>query len=102
MFYSTDPVSAERLAALGAVIDVVPGDTLLERARVHAEGIVRHSPVALRLAKRTLNAIEAMDLKPGYEYEQARTGDLCGHPDAKEAVRAFFERREPRYAGDRA
>jgi enoyl-CoA hydratase len=102
MFYSADPVPAERFADLGAVIDVVPGEELLERARAHAERIVRHSPIALRLAKRTLNAIETMDLKPGYEYEQEKTGELCGHPDAKQAVRAFFERREPRYAGDSA
>ena len=38
-----------------------------------------------------------MELKPGYEFEQGLTGELSGHPDSKEALSAFFERRRPRY-----
>lgn len=100
MFYSADPVQAETLARIGGVVEVVPDAELLDRARERALRIVRHSPVALRLAKQTLNTIEPMELKPGYEYEQGMTGELCGHRDAKEAVRAFFERREPQYVGE--
>lgn len=97
LFYSADPLPAEELARLGGLIDVVPETELLERARARAERIARHSPAALLLAKRALNTIESMDLKPGYEFEQSLTCELCGHPDAKEAVRAFFGRREPQY-----
>ena len=102
MFLSADPVPVERLAQLGAVLEVVEPDELLDAARRRAERIARHSPVALRCAKRALNAIETMDLQPGYAYEQSLTTELSGHPDAKEAVRAFFERRDPVYVGDAA
>jgi enoyl-CoA hydratase len=59
--------------------------------------MVRHSPVVLRFAKRSLNAIEFTDLKSGYEHEQGLTGELSAHPDAKEAVDAVLARRPPHY-----
>jgi enoyl-CoA hydratase len=98
MFLSADPMPAEALAGYGCVLEVVAEDELLPTARLRAARIARHSPVALRLAKESLNRIETMDLKAGYEFEQSLTTEMCGHPDAKEAVQAFFERREPQYA----
>jgi enoyl-CoA hydratase len=99
MYFSAEPVSAEELLAYGAVLAVVPPDELLAEARRRAAAIVRHSPVALRFAKRALGAIEHMELQPGYEREQGLSGELSAYADSKEAVRAFFERRPPRYTG---
>ena len=61
--------------------------------------IARHSPVTLRLAKRSLNGIEYSDLKTGYEFEQGLTRELSGYEDSKEAVNAFLDRRTPVYTG---
>jgi enoyl-CoA hydratase len=61
--------------------------------------IARHSPIALRYGKRTLNVIEDLALKPGYEYEQSMTREMTRFADSKEAVQAFLERRPPRYTG---
>lgn len=97
MFFTADPVGVERLAELGAVIAVVPPDRLLDEARTVARRVARHSSPALRHGKNALNAIESMELKLGYEYEQSLTCEFSDHPDSKEAVRAFFERREPAY-----
>ncbi len=99
MFLSGDPLPAEEFVRFGGVLAVVGPDQLLDEARRRAALIVRHSPLAIRYAKRALNTIEYMDLKPGYEYEQGLTGELSGHDDPKEAIRAFFERRPPRYTG---
>lgn len=99
MHLTADLVPVEELARFGGIADVVPVEDLEHAARRLAERIVRHSPVAIRLAKRSLNTIEYADLKSGYEFEQSLTGELCGHDDAKEAVRAFFERRPPVYTG---
>jgi enoyl-CoA hydratase len=38
-----------------------------------------------------------MDLRKGYEFEQAASVRMSGHPDSKEALTAFRERRESRY-----
>lgn len=99
MFLSGEPVAVEELARLGAVVAVVPPDRLLAEARRRARQIARHSPVAIRFAKRSLNAIEFMDLKAGYELEQGLSGELAAYEDSKEAQRAFFERREPVFTG---
>jgi enoyl-CoA hydratase len=94
-----DPLPAEELHRLGGVLKVVPDDQLLVEAYAVAARIVRHSPVTLRFAKQSLNAIEYMELKAGYTFEQGLSGELSGFADAKEAVNAFVERRPPVYTG---
>ncbi|MFC5064862.1 enoyl-CoA hydratase-related protein [Actinomycetospora atypica] len=99
MHYTGEPWTAEKLMPFGGIAEVVPADRLLDTAQGLARSIARHSPVTLRLAKRGLNAIEYMDLKSGYEFEQGLTRELSGHEDSKEAVNAFLERRDPVYTG---
>jgi enoyl-CoA hydratase len=98
MFLTADPVSGAELARFGGAAEAVPRDQLTGAARALALRIARHSPSAARVGKRALNQIEAMDLKSGYEAEQGYTGDLADHPDAKEALAAFRDKRAPSYA----
>ena len=58
MFFTGERLSAERMYALGAIIDVVPRDELLDAAREQARRIAAYSPVAVRLGKQGLNDIE--------------------------------------------
>jgi enoyl-CoA hydratase len=97
MFLSGEPAPLDTLVALGAVLEVVAPDRLVEAARNRVELISRHGAVALRIAKRALNETEWTNLKPGYEFEQGRTGELSGYEDSLEARRAALERREPHY-----
>ena len=99
MHYTGDLYPAERLLPYGGIVEIVPEERLLESARELARSIARHSPVTLEMAKRSLNGIEYMDLKPGYEFEQGLTRELSGSDDSKEAVNAFLERRAPVYTG---
>lgn len=94
-----DLVRAEELQRYGGICEIVPGDQLDATARELARSIARHSPAVLRFAKRSLNAIEYMPLKEGYEFEQGLTGELAAYDDSKEAVNAFLERRAPVYTG---
>lgn len=94
-----EALPAEVLAEHGGILKVVEPDQLLDAARDIAAKIVRHSPVTLRFAKRSLNEIEYRDLKGGYEFEQGLSGELSAYSDAKESVAAFFERRPPVYTG---
>ncbi|MBC2640755.1 MULTISPECIES: enoyl-CoA hydratase-related protein [unclassified Rhodococcus (in: high G+C Gram-positive bacteria)] len=99
MHLSGDLIPASRLLPYGGIVDVVADDKLLDTAQDLAASLARHSPAALRFAKQSLNTIEYMDLKAGYEFEQSLTAELSGYEDSKEAVNAFIERRAPVYTG---
>jgi enoyl-CoA hydratase len=99
MHYTADLVPAEELVQYGGIVRIVPSEQLEQAATELAQRIARHSPVAIKIAKRSLNQIEFMDLKSGYQFEQGLTAELSAYDDAKEAVSAFFERREPQYTG---
>lgn len=90
-------VDGDQLARLGGAIAAVPEGEVLEAAYTHARLIARHSGPILATAKRSLNTAESMSLQPGYIFEQSLTGEICGHPDSVEAVRAALERRAPSY-----
>jgi enoyl-CoA hydratase len=97
MYFTADPVPAADLLGFGSVVRLVADDQVVREALAVAAQITRHSRAALRHAKESLNAIEFMDLKSGYELEQRMTGRLVAHPDAREAVTAVRERRPPAY-----
>lgn len=97
MFFTGEHVAAKEFAAAGGSIVTCPGDALLDRAKSYARRMASFSPTAVRLAKQILNRIETMDLEPGYEFEQRFTVRMSGHPDSKEALRAFAEKRPAEY-----
>lgn len=97
MFFTGEPIRATELAALTGAIVVCERDELIDRAKEIAARIATFSPKAIRLSKAILNRIERMDLKEGYEFEQGYTVEMSGHPDSKEALVAFREKRSPHY-----
>jgi enoyl-CoA hydratase/carnithine racemase len=99
MMYTGERIGAAELYRLGIVEKVVPSDQLLTEARVLAQNIAGKSPLAIKLAKHAMNTIEFMDLRDGYRFEQNMTHELTGSEDAKEAARAFVEKRKPVFTG---
>jgi len=98
MYLTADPVGAAELAVHGGIAAIVPAERLMDEATSLALRIARHSAVALRHAKESLNAIEFMDLKSGYEREQQLTARLSAMTDAKEALTAFRAKRTPEFS----
>ena len=92
-------VPGPELYRLGIVEASVPISELMSSAREIAVAIAAKSFLSIRLAKQTLNAIEDMSLRDGYRYEQDMTAAIAGTEDAKEAQRAFSEKRPPRFVG---
>jgi enoyl-CoA hydratase len=97
MFFTGEPIAAEELLPAGAGILIAPGQELIPKALSVATRIASFSPTAIRFAKNILNRIETMDVRTGYELEQRYTVLMSGHPDSKEALNAFREKRPPRY-----
>lgn len=92
-------VDGAELYRLGIVECCVPRAQLMDAALDIARAIAAKSPVAVRLAKHALNTIEEMSLRDGYRFEQNMTAELSRHPDSREAMRAFVEKRTPVFTG---
>ena len=83
----------------GCIEQVVPHEQLIPAVRTLAAEIATKSPVAVRLAKESINRVEFMDLKEGYRTEQDYTARLRNFEDSREARRAFLEKRLPVFKG---
>jgi enoyl-CoA hydratase/carnithine racemase len=92
-------VPSAELYRLGVVEACVPPSELMAAAMAIAREIAGKSPTAVKLAKQSLNMVEELSLRDGYRYEQNMTVQLSGHPDSKEAIAAFLEKRKPRFSG---
>jgi enoyl-CoA hydratase len=95
MFFTGEAVTAEELHRLGVVRAVVPRAELMDTARALAATLAAKSPIAMRLAKESMNRVEGLPLKEGYRTEQDYTARLMRFDDAREARAAFLERRDP-------
>jgi enoyl-CoA hydratase len=97
MYFTGKPMSARELEAAGAFLILSEPGKHVEEAKKLAARVAGYSPTAVRASKRILDRIEWMDLETGYKFEQAGTVRMSGHPDSKEALAAFREKRAPNY-----
>lgn len=92
-------IGGEELYRTGVVEACVAPDDLMAEAMKMARILAAKSPIAMKMAKGSLNAIEEMSLRDGYRYEQNLTGELGKTEDSKEAMKAFAEKRDPVFKG---
>ncbi len=97
MFLLGEAVTAAELQRLGAVRAVVPPPQLLPTAMEIAATLAAKSPIALRLAKESMNRVEFLPLKDAYRTEQDYTNRLATFADSAEARAAYLERRQPHW-----
>lgn len=99
MYFTGEKVPALELYRLGVIERVVSSAELLPAAMAIAHVIAAKSPVAVQWAKRGFNTVAEMPQRDGYRYEQSITVALSHTQDAKEAQRAFVEKRKPVFKG---
>ena len=92
-------VPTAELYRLGIIEECTTADDLMPKALGLAAVIASKSPISTRMGKHTLNVVEDLSLRDGYRYEQNNTHRLSKSDDAKEAVRAFVEKRAPVFRG---
>ncbi len=97
MFLLGERVTAQELHRLGVVREVLPADQLLPAAMEVARVLAQKSPIAMRLAKDSMNRIEGLTLKDAYRTEQDYTNRLLGFEDSLEAREAFKNKRDPEW-----
>ena len=97
MFYTGENATARELMSYGSVLEVVSREKLRETALAVAAKIAAKHPTVIRRAKESMNAIEAVDPRKSYRFEQGFTFELNLSDVPDEARRAFIEKRKPDY-----
>jgi enoyl-CoA hydratase/carnithine racemase len=102
LFFTARNVPARTALQWGLVNEVVPPGELERKAVAYAARIAAHAPLSLRGNKRTLRELLAAraELDPEVERELVELREACFRSeDFFEGVRAFAEKRPPRWRG---
>lgn len=93
------PFSAEEALALGVVNKLCDAGRVLDETLEVAERIASHAPLSVRQAKRAIHQGLQMDLQAAMRLELEAYNQLIGTEDRKEGLRAFNEKRKPKFRG---
>ena len=93
------PITAQRAYQLGLVNKVVPAEVTIEVAMGIAHQLAAKAPVALRLAKESVNRALETPLQEGLAVERKNFYFLFATEDQKEGMRAFLEKRKAQFTG---
>jgi enoyl-CoA hydratase/carnithine racemase len=102
LFFTARSVSARTALHWGLVNEVTAPEELERHAVAYAAGVAAHAPLSLRGNKRALRELLAAEgaLDPAVERELVELREACFRSeDFFEGVRAFTEKRPPRWRG---
>jgi enoyl-CoA hydratase/carnithine racemase len=92
------PFGAEKALAAGIVTEIVPEAELLERARQAAAALAALPPASVRMTKELMKRGLAQEVQERITEELRLFGERLQSPEAKEALRAFMEKRKPDFS----
>ena len=96
-----EPLPAETAEAWGLIWKVYDDATLMEEAHKLCAHFAAAPTAGLALIKRALDESWGNDLDTQLDLEREFQREASLHPDYAEGVRAFMEKRPPRFAGRR-
>lgn len=99
MVLSGDRVSAREALDMGLVSRVVPRADLERETASLAARLASWSPAAVGLAKEAAATIQDMEYAKSLRYLREMLTLVAMSDDAREGIRAFFERRDPEWTG---
>lgn len=99
ILFTADWIDAPRAVALGLASRVCAPDELLPAIQERAAAIAAQPLGALRHTKRLLLATRSDAVRAALDREHRVFARRVGSPENREAIRAFFEKRPPRFAG---
>jgi enoyl-CoA hydratase len=99
LIYCGRPFSAEEAHGWGLVNRLCEPADLLPETLAVAQTIAANAPIAIRQAKRAIDLGGQMSLADGMAFEAEAYTRMVGTEDRREGVRAFNEKRKPRFQG---
>ncbi len=99
MLLMGDPVDAERALAMGLITRIVAPEELIPEARRMAEQLAGYAPFVPRTMKAMVHFGMEASLAGALMLEKYAQGALVQTEDKVEGIRAFLEKREPRFKG---
>ncbi|MBM3123715.1 MAG: enoyl-CoA hydratase [Chloroflexi bacterium] len=99
MVINNRTLNAAEALQFGLANRVVPVDGYLEAAIAFAEEIAERAPLAVRMAKDSVNAAFETSLTEGLKAEKRNFYPLFSTEDQKEGMKAFIEKRQPNWKG---
>ncbi len=99
LIYTGVPVSAEEAFRLGFVERILPAGTAREETQALAELIASRAPLGVRWVKQVIDRGQDAALATALHLEAESAGHTFGTSDRTEGMRAFLERRKPKFEG---
>jgi len=97
MLLTGQACDAARAERFGLVTDVHPPERLMDEAVVLAKRIASRAPLSVEATKRCMRQAPDLSAEEAFKLQGRETLALAATADHKEALRAFFERRDGRY-----
>ncbi|UWZ34481.1 enoyl-CoA hydratase/isomerase family protein [Dactylosporangium roseum] len=99
MLLTGEPLTAQRMYALGFVNDVAPARNVLERAREIATRIAANAPLTVAGHRRIAYLTDELTVRQAEERADEIFEPIYASADAQEGPRAFSEGRRPTWSG---
>jgi enoyl-CoA hydratase/carnithine racemase len=97
--FTGNPFTAAEAQEWGMLNHVFPQGELRERTFALVQRILANAPIAVRQAKKSVTFGMQMDLRTGLFFEIESYSRLIATEDRLEGIRAFNEKRPPRFKG---
>ncbi len=99
LIINAEPIDAHEAWRIGLLNHVVPAKDLMRQAYAYAERLLDKAPFAMGMGKHVINLCLNTDMHTGRYIERLGQSVLVLSEDHKEGMRAFKEKRKPKFRG---